>query len=140
MFDISILCPTKNRCEGLERMWLSAMNTADLPNNIELVVYIENDDHNTLSKVEEFEKKFGNQIVKIVSSEDVVYGDLHNICCANSSADLFFCGADDMIFRTQAWDTSIKEVFKQYNISLSSIGLACLLVSTSIYFPSSTTQ
>jgi len=27
----------------------------------------------------------------------------------------FFCGADDLIFRSQGWDTSIKDVFKQYN-------------------------
>ena len=113
MIDISILCPTKNRCEGLERMWLSAINTADVPNNIELVLYIENDDNKTLNKVKQFEEKYGSQILKIISSEEVVYSDLHNICCANSSADLLFCGADDLIFRSQGWDTATKEVFKE---------------------------
>mgnify|MGYP003135454150 CR=1 FL=1 len=115
MFDISILCPTKNRCEGLERMWLSALDTADAPTSIELVLYIEKDDHASLNQVKQFEEKYGNQVLKIVSSKDVIYSDLHNICCQHSTADIFLCAADDLIFRTQSWDSVVKNIFIESN-------------------------
>ena len=111
MFDISILCPTKNRCEGLERMWLSALETCDSPTSIELVLYIESDDINTLNKAEDFEKQYTNQILKIIASTDVIYSDLHNICCKHSTSDIFLCAADDLIFRTPSWDTLVKNIF-----------------------------
>ena len=115
LFDISILCPTKYRPEGLEKMWESAIDTADSPDSLELVVYVEHYDTETLNKLEELEQKYGSQILKIIGQEEVIYSSLHNICCENSSADLFFCGADDLVFRSQGWDTSAKEVFKEYN-------------------------
>lgn len=114
-FDISLLCPTKYRPQGLEDMWTSAIETADCPDSLELVVYVEHYDEETISKIEELEDKYGSQILKIVGEEEVIYSSLHNICCDNSSAELFFCTADDLIFRSQGWDTTAKEAFKEYN-------------------------
>ena len=50
MFDISLLCPTRNRPDGLETMWMSAIEMADNPESIELVLYIDDDDQDSISK------------------------------------------------------------------------------------------
>ena len=44
MFNISLLCPTRKRTESLEKMWLSALQTAKFPKKLELVLYIDSED------------------------------------------------------------------------------------------------
>ena len=69
MFNISLLCPTLQRPLGLERVWVSALNTANNPEEIELIIYAESYDESTLSKATELQNKFGNQVRTIVASE-----------------------------------------------------------------------
>ena len=111
MFDISILCPTKYRHNELERMWTSALNTSTNPEKIELVLYIENYDTETLQLVEKLRVEYGNAINDTTATYEVIYSDLHNICCKNCTADIFMCAADDLIFRTDEWDVRVKELF-----------------------------
>jgi len=113
LFDISILCPTKYRHDSLERMWLSALGSAQEPDKVELVLYVEPYDDQTLSKCENLRVQYGNKIKTIVGSEEVIYSDLHNLCCSESSADIFMCAADDLVFRTYKWDKVVKNIFSK---------------------------
>ena len=115
MFNISLLCPTLQRPLGLERVWVSALNTANNPEEIELIIYAESYDESTLSKATELQNKFGNQVRTIVASEKLPYGNLHNICCKEARSDIFMCTTDDLIFRTHDWDLRIKETFDKYD-------------------------
>ena len=48
MYNISLLCPTRNRVDGLIRMWSSALDTASNPDKLELVLYVDHDDLETI--------------------------------------------------------------------------------------------
>lgn len=117
MFKISLLCPTRKRVSGLKRMWDSALNTADNPEYIELVIYVDHDDQETLdflsiNKTEQF------KIIHEDLYKKEIYSNLHNICCEHASADIVFGCADDLIFRTNGWDSIVLSKFKDYDDGL----------------------
>jgi len=109
MYKISLLCPTKNRTDSLLRMWKSVLDTADNPSQIELVLYVDYDDNKT---IEFLNSNLDNCLVMMSHPEHKeIYSNLHNICCAASSADIVMSAADDIIFRSKSWDTKIIEIF-----------------------------
>ena len=115
MFSISLLCPTRKRTESLERMWLSALQTAKFPKKLELVLYIDSEDLKSRLKADEFIGKYGNQInLTISGNKKEIYSNLHNICCEKVSSDIIFSAADDLIFRTKDWDSLALGFFDLY--------------------------
>lgn len=112
MYNISLLCPTRNRPDGLERMWNSAIECASEPDKIELVLYIDDDDQSSILKSKDLTSKFGDQInITIGKRGEEIYSNLHNICCSKARSDIFFGSADDLIFRTENWDSIAIEKF-----------------------------
>lgn len=113
MYNISLLCPTRNRVNGLKRMWDSALDTAYEPEKLELVLYIDYDDRDTI----DFVTSNIQQSVIIISDKHnpQIYSNLHNICCTKSNADVIFSCADDLIFRSKDWDRIILEKFNTVN-------------------------
>ena len=109
MYNISLLCPTRNRVDGLIRMWSSALDTASNPDKLELVLYVDHDDLETI----EFLKSNLPEASTIFSdpNKPEIYSNLHNKCCSNSQADIVFGCADDLIFRSQDWDNIILNKF-----------------------------
>jgi len=112
MYNISLLCPTRHRTQGLKRMWDSALNTAADPDKIELVLYIDYDDEETINFLK---SNTLSNIIKIISnpSQPEIYSNLHNICCQNSNADIVFSCADDLIFRSNGWDDLVINKFNE---------------------------
>lgn len=108
---ISILCPTRKRTSGLSRMWQSALDTADNPDGLELVLYVDYNDEET-NKFLEYNLP---EALVIISNPDKpeIYSNLHNICCKGCTHDIFMGCADDVIFRTQGWDTKIVSEFNK---------------------------
>jgi len=105
MYNISLLCPTRNRPDGLEKMWSSAIENASEPSKIELVLYIDDDDQSSLIKSKDLTGRFGDQInITIGKRGEEIYSNLHNVCCSNARSDIVFGCADDLIFRTKEWD------------------------------------
>lgn len=102
---ISILCPTRERIDLTKRMIDSAINTAS--GDIEILLFIDDDD----PKKEEYkllkncDKYFGN-----VKSVGVAW----NILAKKCKGDILITGNDDLVFRTQNWDTFIKEGVKVF--------------------------
>lgn len=112
MYNISLLCPTRNRPDGLERMWNSAIECASEPDKIELILYIDDDDQSSILKSKDLTSKFGDQINIIIGKRgEEIYSNLHNICCSKAMSDIFFGSADDLIFRTENWDSIAIEKF-----------------------------
>ena len=113
MYNISLLCPTRNRPDGLERMWNSAIECASEPNKIELTLYIDDDDQSSILKSKDLADSFGDQInVTVGAKGDQIYSNLHNICCSKSRSDILFSCADDLIFRTKGWDVAAINQFE----------------------------
>ena len=119
MYNISLLCPTRNRIDGLTRMWSSALDTASNPDKLELVLYVDHDDLETI----QFLKSNLPEASTIFSdpNKPEIYSNLHNKCCANSQADIVFGCADDLIFRSQDWDNIILNKFEEIDDKIAFI-------------------
>lgn len=101
---ISICLPTRGRPEPFKQMCLSALKTADNPNDIEFVSYHDIDD----TSVYEY---FGNH--KEVLGDRIVQSAMFNECQKIATGPIYMFMVDDMVFETYGWDTAVTEVFKK---------------------------
>lgn len=102
---ISFLTPTRKRPEMMTQFVSSVLDTADRPADIEFVVYIENDDSSYFNWPHSPQVK-------------MKWGPWKNLAQCyeweRASGDIFVLGADDVIFRTQGWDTKVMAEFAKY--------------------------
>ena len=92
-------------------MWKSALDTASNPDGLELVLYIDYDDEAT----HKFLECNLPEALVIRSNPDKpeIYSNLHNICCKHAKFDIVMGCADDVIFRTNGWDTAVIDEFNK---------------------------
>ena len=104
---ISILCPTRNRPDEIIRLVNSILVTADNPDEIELALYIDEDD---ASYDHLLQQDLG---VKIVHTQGpkIVISDMWNKCCDIAQGPIYHHGSDDFVYRSLGWDTTVKEAF-----------------------------
>lgn len=105
---ISILLPSRNRPENIERLWNSVKDTADNLDDIEMVVAIDNDD----PQAEKY--NMIGQNIKFIVMERTVLSIYWNKCYEAAQGPIFMHCGDDIIFRTKGWDTAVKQAFAQY--------------------------
>lgn len=110
MYNISLLCPTRNRVDGLIRMWTSAIETAKDPDKLELVLYVDHDDLVTLDLLQSEQMDRVSVTVSDPNHKEI-YSNLHNICCQKANADIVFSCADDLVFRSRYWDKIVLDKF-----------------------------
>lgn len=110
MYKLSLLCPTRKRISGLSKMWESALNTSHSPNDLQLVLYVDNDDDETINSLHNLSNI--SQVKVLISDNKEIYSNLHNICCYNADAEIIFTSADDLIFRSDNWDLIVYEKFE----------------------------
>lgn len=104
---ISILLPTRQRPEFLDRLWKSALKTADHPDKLELVVYIDSDDISYENQKLKGKVKF--LIGPRLHDNKVNLSVKWNKCWEKATGDIFMHCGDDIIFRTKGWDTAVRE-------------------------------
>lgn len=104
---ISLLCPTRKRPDNVKRLWESVLRTADNPEDLEFVLYIDDDDTSYDDLVLD-----GN--VKRVRGPRIVLSECWNKAYEQSSGDILFHCGDDLIFHTNRWDTTVKSTFEEY--------------------------
>jgi len=103
---ISVLVPTRHRPENVTRVIRSALTTADEPSKIEFLFYVDNDDIT-------FPKSVINQQVKVINGPRVWVSLMLNILYANSNGEIIMYGGDDMVFKSQGWDTVVRNEFNK---------------------------
>ncbi len=106
---ISLLCPTRKRPKGVERMWNSAKETADNPDEVELVLRIDLDDaskHETMRLAE----AAGRHLLTHMDLRTTLSKNWNEAAKIAHGEILMQC-ADDIVFRSQGWDTLVKEAF-----------------------------
>jgi glycosyltransferase involved in cell wall biosynthesis len=103
---ISLLVPTRNRPVGVTRMWTSALATADRPDQVQACFYVDDDDPAGLAAVEALD---GN--VKVTVGPRRVLSEYWNEAFALADGDICMHASDDIVFRTDSWDTSVAEAF-----------------------------
>lgn len=106
---ISLLMPTRARPHNLERISRSILDTAENPKDLELIIYIDNDDHS----YDEYLKK---PLIKpkVIRGERIVLSEMWNKCFEKAKGDILMHLGDDIIFQTKNWDLTVKETFDDY--------------------------
>ncbi len=107
--NITLLVPTRKRPLLLQRMFYSAIEMAKYPDLIEMSVYVDNDDPVTKEHLKTMK---GN--IQVTIDNRIIMSDMWNKAYKKASANILFCGGDDLIFRTKDWDEKIVNMFDRY--------------------------
>lgn len=108
---ISILTPTRERCEKAQRFAASVLNTASEPDNIELWFYVDDDDPQ-LSSYSNWHLECPPQ-VHIHIGPPISVSKSWNIIADLCNGDILIMGNDDLVYRSERWDeVLISEVAK----------------------------
>lgn len=102
---ISILLPSRKRPNFLKRMVDSAREMSLTPP--EIVVYIDDDDKDTLPMAEEL------GLVTVIGPR-ITMTDYWNKCYEKATNDIVMQAGDDIMFRTKGWDKMVEDEFEKW--------------------------
>ena len=105
---ISLLCPTRARPRQMAQMWHSAVETAQNPENIEVVFYLDNDDIVGMSGLRLAATKRAAQ-VRAVIGKRIILSECWNATAKIAHGEIFMHCGDDIIFRSPKWDAVVAE-------------------------------
>lgn len=107
---ISVLLPTRQRPNQLHRLADSIAETARFPDNIEAVVYVDDDDNSYAETILGIETTWvrGPRHHDGLVNLSVKWNDCYAACTGDI---LMHCG-DDIVFRTPDWDVVVCDAFK----------------------------
>jgi hypothetical protein len=104
---ISICLPSKGRESRLNQMITSAVKTAKSPSNIEFCIYLDESDLFTPINPD-------NSVIKVFRGPKLSTSTMTNFMYSQSTGDIVMYAADDIIFRTSAWDSIVVNYFDSY--------------------------
>lgn len=102
---ISILMPTRQRPHNIKRLWESLQDTVDDLKDVEVVLYIDEDD-NTYDSL--------GLPVTIVRGPRIVLSECWNRCYEQAKGDILMHCGDDIVFRTKNWNRVVEQEFEKY--------------------------
>jgi hypothetical protein len=110
---ISLLVPTRNRPEAMERLCQSAYSTAKEKDDIEIVFYVDKDDKESKAKAEELKSK-DEYNIKFLTGKRIVLSNMWNECYKIATGPIYQHAGDDIVHRTRYWDNYIRKEFEKY--------------------------
>jgi hypothetical protein len=105
---VSVLLPTRGRVDKLRSSLDSLENTVMNPENVEVLIKVDDDDIETINYVDSMTRKF--RFEKIVGPRGGGYSELHNMynrLCAHSRGRFLFLWNDDALMLTPCWDVEL---------------------------------
>jgi len=114
---ISILVPTRNRFNNIVRLIKSIKDTAYDFNNIEILLYVDNDDTNTLHSINENRKDLPGACV--YTGKQGTLGSAYNALYKKCAGNIIMSGADDIIFKTKEWDKILLDNFNKLDSKIA---------------------
>ncbi|WP_137938173.1 glycosyltransferase family A protein [Chitinivorax sp. B] len=105
---ISLLLPTRGRSELVIRLFKSIINTVNSLNNIEIILYVDDDDHNSHHLHSDV-----IHVIKIIGPSKSM-GDYNRICFERSRGHIILLANDDMMMRTPGWDARLIELDNRF--------------------------
>lgn len=85
----------------------SARQAANLPNELEFVFFVDEDDTESVKTCEVLGAKF------VVGPRDVIHSSRWDRCLPLATGELLFHANDDIFFRTPGWDFMIADWFRK---------------------------
>jgi hypothetical protein len=105
---ISILAPTRKRPQNIKRLVDSIVNTVNVIENIELLVYIDDDDAESIPALSEAAERVS---VNAVQGNKLIGSQMYNELGKIAQGDIIMFAADDIVFGTLAWDVTVETNF-----------------------------
>lgn len=105
---ISILLPSRGRPWNVHRLVDSALIHADLPNNIEFIIYVDDDDHS-------YENEVYPDQVRFYATERTILSKYWNMAHDKATGPIYMLCGDDIVFHTQGWDHLVRWEFDKYS-------------------------
>lgn len=102
---ISILCPTRGRPNNMRRLFESVYSTAD-SKDIEIIFYIDADDGPSIDMALELG-------TSSIVGPRIVLSEMWNRCYEMSRGGILMHCGDDIIFRSDSWDTLVLKAFDE---------------------------
>ena len=105
---ISICCPSRGRPDLAARMVESINRTVSKPSNVEIMLYLNDDDE----KLQEYKQNIDKKYYTIGPNQStcLTWNQLAN----KASHDILFLAGDDIQFVTKDWDKNIIRAFDQH--------------------------
>jgi len=104
---ISLIMPTRERPKWVERYFQSVLDHTSNLENIELVLYIDDDDSASMDlDCDRF------RVVKIIGPR-LTMGAFNTICMKKAEGDIIVLQNDDMVIRTKGWDEMLLKFHDQ---------------------------
>lgn len=105
---ISVLLPTRNRPDGIQRLLTSALETA--ATDVEFVVYVDDDDPALDANLNVLNQHWAHVVV----GPRVVLSEMWNRCYEKATQNVVMQCGDDIVFRSANWDERVLETFDEY--------------------------
>lgn len=109
---ISLLVPTRQRPDGLLRFGGSAYVNACVPDDVEVVVYIDDDDA-TYDEI--LSAPNADAVLTILRGPRITLSEMWNRCADVATGEVLGHMGDDIIFRTYGWDDMVRDAFMMYD-------------------------
>ena len=101
---ISLLLPTRGRPALAERFFRSITETAFHNDQVEVIVYVDDDDVDSHHL-----DSHGVRVTRIIGPKASM-GTYNSACYAVATGDIIILGNDDMVIRTRGWDEKVIEL------------------------------
>lgn len=105
---ISILSPTRKRPNHIKNLIQSIHDTADDMSDLELVLYIDEDDNS----YDELLLEDHGITIKYIKGPKIVISDMWNKCCDIATGPIYHHASDDFLYRSKSWDSLVKQHFE----------------------------
>lgn len=102
---ISLVCPTRYRPDGFAAMVESAYMTVEDADRVQVVAYIDDDD----PRLGDYRNTDHQLVVALVVGERCTLSDAWNRAAAVAGGDVLMLCADDLRFRSLAWDALVAD-------------------------------
>jgi hypothetical protein len=106
---ISLLLPTRGRPAFLRRLFDSIVETTERPGDVELVLYVDEDDRATQEVAHP-----SLSPVKLVRPRGQTMGEMNQACFEASRGGVVMLINDDAVFRTRGWDRRLVSAFAPF--------------------------
>jgi hypothetical protein len=109
---ISLLAPSRGRPNRCRLMWQSALEHAEDPLRVELLLYLDDDDP-TLAEYTAWIRSSDHSRIKDVRGPRILLTKTWNVLLAFASGEFLWHGNDDVHFHTDGWDTQVRQAFER---------------------------
>lgn len=99
---ISLCLPTRQRPQGLKRLIDSIKQTVYNIQNIELIVYIDDDDFS-------YDNEVFDIPINFIKGPRIIMSDMWNKCADQANGNILMLCADDIVFIDTEWDRKVEE-------------------------------